>query len=114
MTPAQHYVSHIVIDGKRPRPAPAQEEDPRWKYRPKHATQLLARGNRLLRESESGLCIRDWGSESTPADQRYYLEDVDGSDWALIGNLPKFVAELAGGTEACVPHETKESQGSQV
>lgn len=94
------YVSHIVIDGKRPRsegaPAPRRWAD-RWAYQPKHAVQLLAKGNRLLRESDAGLCLRDWGSETTPADQRYYLEDLDGDDWMLIPDLTKFVAELEGG-----------------
>lgn len=94
MSDAQNYVVHRVVDGRRPRPSPAQEEDPRWKYRPKHATQLLARANRLLRESESGLCLRDWGSEDTPASERYFLEELDGNDWDAVPDLAAFVADL--------------------
>ena len=128
MNDAQNYVVHRVVDGKRVNPdAPATSGrwSERWAFRAKHAVQLIARANRLLRESESGLCIRDWGADDTPASERYFLEELDGNDWTLIDDLPKFVAELAGGTEKdekgpkcaenrAVPHGTQQSEGSQV
>lgn len=127
MSDAQNYVVHRVVDGKRVNPDAAATSGrwaDRWTFRAKHAVQLIARANRLLRESESGLCIRDWGSDDTPASERYFLEELDGDDWTLIDDLPKFVAELAGGTEKgekspecaenrAVSHETQKSEGSQ-
>ena len=89
------YVSHIVIDGKRPRnegaPAPRRWAD-RWAYQPKHAVQLLAKAGRLLKGS--GLVIRDWGSDDTPADKRYFIETEDGDDWDAVPDLAAFVADL--------------------
>lgn len=91
------YVSHIVIDGKRPRseatPSTRRWAD-RWACQPKHAVQLLAKAGRLLKGT--GFVIRDWGDERTPAGQRYYLEEESGDDWTLIEDLPAFVADLEG------------------
>jgi hypothetical protein len=85
-------IIHRVINGKRlhsetPPPIATQSK-------PKYATQLLAKGNRLLKGS--GLVLRDWGDELTPACKRYFLEDESGDDWALIPDLPAYVAELEG------------------
>ena len=90
---APAYVSHIVIDGKRPR-SDTPANPGKWACQPKHAVQLLAKGNRILKGS--GLVLRDWGTETTPAGQRYYLEEDSGDDWTLIPDLPSYVAELEG------------------
>lgn len=92
---APAYVSHIVIDGKRPRsdaPETSGRWAGKWEFRPKHAVQLLAKGNRLLRGS--GLILKDWGSDDTPADKRFFIETDDGDEWDAVPDLAAFVADL--------------------
>jgi hypothetical protein len=86
-------IIHRVIDGKRHQPV-TPTPPTAAPSKPKYATQLLAKGNRLLKGS--GLVLRDWGDELTPACKRYFLEDESGDDWALIPDLPAYVAELEG------------------
>lgn len=80
---------HHIRDGKRPHVPTPPTEPP---TKPKHATQLLAKGNRMLKGS--GLVLRDWGTETTPADKRFFIETDDGDEWDAVPDLAAFVANL--------------------
>lgn len=86
---------HHIRDGKRVNleaPATSGRWAGKWDFRPKHATQLLAKGNRLLKGS--GLILKDWGTETTPADKRFFIETDDGDEWDAVPDLAAFVVNL--------------------